>query len=136
MNVVRLSHPSRSAKPAASAKARAKPLTLADVTVTRDVLDRAERLTGSELAQLIRATAPDPRGGPGYVDTRTIADELTSLAELVQVLGAANHAELGLPLDRALYWVGECLHRASHRVTALELRGTSAPRAFRLAVTR
>jgi hypothetical protein len=123
-------------KPASGTKTREKSLTLANVALTRAALDRSDRLTGTELAQLICATAPDPSGGPGYVDTRTIADELTSLAELVQVLGAANHAELGLPLDRALYWVGESLHRASHRVTALELRGTSAPTAFRLAVTR
>lgn len=118
------------------AKSRGKSLTLADVVVTRDGLDRTDRLTGRALAQLIHATEPGRPEEPGYVDTRTIADELTSLAELVQVLGAANHAELGVPLDRALYWVGESLHRASHRVTALELRGTSAPSAFRLAVTR
>ena len=119
-----------------TAKQMGKRLTLANVAVTRAALDRSDRLTGTELAQLICATEPDRPGGPGYVDTRTIADELTSLAELVQVLGAANHAELGLPLDRALYWLGESLHRASRRVTALELRGTSAPSAFRLAVTR
>jgi len=103
-----------------------KGLTLADVTaVTRHVLkDEMLRISGSEVAKLIYATAPDDHHPP-LVSTASIYTELDCLAELVQVLGERSR-ESELPLDVPLYWVGESLKRLGRRVMALEPSGNNA----------
>ena len=113
-----------------------KGLTLADVTVTRRILDKeVTRITGPDLAKLIEATkSDDPR--PGLVDRGSIWEELDCLADLVQLLGAADHADCGVPLDKPLYWVGESLKRLGNRVMALDQAGNSAPNWYAVEVKK
>jgi hypothetical protein len=113
-----------------------KGLTLADVTVVRRVLnDELTRITGPELAKLIEATTPNANHPP-LVDQGTIWEELDCLADLVQVLGAADHADCCAILDKPLYWVGESLKRIGQRVMALEQSGNSAPNWYSVEVTK
>lgn len=113
-----------------------KGLTLADVTVVRRVLkDEITRISGSEIAKLIDATKPDD-GRPPLVDRGTIWEELDCLADLVQVLGAADQADCGVPLDKPLYWVGESLKRLGRRVMALDQSGNSAPNWYAVEVKK
>ena len=113
-----------------------KGLTLADVTVVRRVLnDELTRITGPELAQLIDATKPED-GFPPLVDRGMIWEELTCLAELVQMLGAADQAEVDLSLDKSLYWVGESLKRLGRRVMALDSSGNNAPNWYAVEVKK
>jgi hypothetical protein len=102
----------------------------------RRVLDKElTRISGPELAKLIEATKPEGLRSP-LVDRGTIWEELDCLADLVQVLGAADQAECGLPLDKPLYWVGECLKRLGSRVMALEPFGNSAPNWYAVEVKK
>jgi hypothetical protein len=113
-----------------------KGLTLADVTVVRRVLDKElTRITGPELAKLIDGTKPENHRPP-LVDRGAIWEELDCLAELVQVLGAADHDDVDMPLDRSLYWVGESLKRIGQRVMALDQSGNSAPNWYAVEVKK
>jgi len=113
-----------------------KGLTLADVTVVRRVGDQElTRITGPALARLIDATAPG-EDHPPLVDRGAIWEELDCLAELVQVLGTVDHADVGAPLDRSLHWVGESLKRLGRRVMALDPSGNAAPNWYGVEVTK
>jgi hypothetical protein len=122
--------------PVCRSPTRSKGLTLADVTVVRRVLDKElTRISGPELAKLIEATKPEGLRPP-LVDHGTIWEELDCLADLVQVLGAADQAECGVPLDKPLYWVGEALKKLGSRVMALEPSGNSAPNWYAVEVKK
>jgi hypothetical protein len=115
-----------------------KGLTLADVTVVRRVLNQElNRITGPELAKLIDATKPEGQR-PGLVDTGTIWEELDCLADIVQVLGAAQRADVdaGVTLDKPLYWIGECLKKLGGRVMALDPSGNSGPNWYAVEVKK
>ena len=113
-----------------------KGLTLADITVTRRSLNEVMTVTGPELAQLLRATRPTADVFPAFVSPGALADELDSLADIVQVIGAADYHDSGLPLDKSLSWIGECLRRLATRAAALHQGGTSAPNWYAVEVTK
>jgi hypothetical protein len=95
----------------------------------------ATRITGPELAKLIDATKPE-ENHPPLVSRGSIWEELDCLAELVQVLGAADQADLEMSLDKPLYWVGESLKRLGNRVMALDQSGNSAPNWYAVEVKK
>lgn len=109
--------------------------TLADITVLHRHLDEVTRLTGGEVAQLIEATRPDG-ARPPFVSVNAICEELDGLSELVMVLGAADYADCGLPLDHSLNWIGESLRRLSQRLLALQQQGSHAPTWYAVEVTK
>jgi hypothetical protein len=114
-----------------------KGLTLADVTVVRRVLDKEMvRISGPELAKLIDATQPEGDGRPPLVDRGSIWEELTCLADLVQVIGAADRAGIDFSIDKPLYWVGETLKKLANRVMALQPSGNNAPNWYAVEVKK
>ena len=116
-------------------KQMGKRLTLADVTVVRRSLgEEVTRLTGPALALLIAAERPTPN--PLLETTGGMADELDSIAAIIQVLGAADYHEAGLPLDRPLTWIGAYLRRLAVRVTAVRQTGTTTATSYDVEVTR
>jgi hypothetical protein len=105
--------------------------------VVRRVLDKEMvRITGPELAKLIDATQPEGDGRPPLVDRGSIWEELTCLADLVQIIGAADQADIGLSVDKPLYWVGEALKKLANRVMALDPAGNNAPNWYAVEVTK
>ena len=85
-------------------------LTLAKVTaVTRHFLkNELTGINGPELAQLIAATTPKGER-PAFVSAAAIWEELDCLADVLDVLSVADHADSGASLAKSLYWIGECL---------------------------
>jgi hypothetical protein len=115
-----------------TAKQMPKRLPLANMTVIRRVADEDEaRITAPELARLIAGTQPEGWRAP-LVSRQAVADELACLSDLVNVIGVADHADEGYPLDAALFWVAESLKRLSQRVVALHFEPTD----FVVEVTR
>jgi hypothetical protein len=92
------------------------------------------RLTGPPLAQLIAAERPTPNAQ--LETTGGMADELDSIAAIVQALGAVDFHDAGMPLDRPLMWIGEYLRRLAVRVTAVRQTGTTTAASYDVEVTR
>ena len=104
--------------------------------MTRHVLkDELTRISGPELAQLIDATKPE-KHHPPLVSTAAIWEELDCLAELVDVISVADHADTGYSLSTSLRWVAECLRRLGRRVGALDPSGNSGPNWYAVEVKK
>jgi hypothetical protein len=114
-----------------------KGLTLAKVTaVTRHGLkDERTRISGPAIAQLIAATTAKGYHPP-FVSTAAIGEELDCLAELVDVMSVADHADTGYSLSLSLHWIGECLRGLSRRVSALDQGGNSGPNWYAVEVKK
>lgn len=87
--------------------------------VRRFLNDPEERITGEALARLLAGTRTAGRG-PALISTAAVAEELACLSDLLQALSTAAHAETAYTPHLSLYWVGECLKRLEHRVSALD----------------
>jgi hypothetical protein len=104
--------------------------------VTRHGLkDERTRISGPEIAQLIAATTPKGYHPP-FVSPAAIGEELDCLAELVDVISVADHADSGYPLATSLHWIGECLRGLSRRVSALDPAGNAGPSSYAVQVKK
>jgi hypothetical protein len=114
-----------------------KGLTLAKVTaVTRHFLkNELTGISGPELAQLIAATTPKGER-PAFVSAAAIWEELDCLADVLDVLSVADHADSGASLAKSLYWIGECLRGLGRWVAALDPSGNSGLNWYAVEVTK